>query len=397
MRIVKLQCITNDGNNGDVAGDGSDSDNCNDKHAYVTHKMLQNSKLFSDIIDTYDRDHSRNGGGSRDENGVEEGSVSGHFCVVYPSQHHSVFDSYVTYLETGHVDLKTVKECLLLCHYIVDDVYFDKLVSKLLVIMINNTTCIDDFNHYLKMEIYLRSPLFLIPEVFTSDSNFVNSWAKSNSDMTYWIDKERYRVNVHLHDTTTNIVIDGDTGKSHVDNSNCHHKIKTITSTMYSKVDKKEYQRHGPCITLDDQGYVVELAHYDKDCRHGVSTTYHDNSKQPKFRAVHNHDKIDGCHTKWSKSGLLIFEHNYINNIKNGMSRGWFVDESNNVCYPFYSHHYRNGVKDGKCSGWHTMSNKIKYNLTYRNGHKLSGSGYDPSGKTTPYYKVNHCNFEFTS
>jgi len=101
----------------------------------------------------------------------------------FPQQYIDALPVYINYCHHGHnikVNVRKLKVCFDLAHYLGDEVFVDVLTNRVFKSWPSSIKVIQSLMDIYQRDIYLRFPFMFIPELYRHESNFVMSWLIKN-------------------------------------------------------------------------------------------------------------------------------------------------------------------------------------------------------------------------
>ena len=221
--------------------------------------------------------------------------------LIFPLQYSHVSDVYLSYLNGDDSKLQqyfdddscgnkgNVGNLFLFCHFIMDDIFLDNLVVRLYLSWTKNSNVLNYLSPAIIRDIYLHSPLALVPKSYHDDMIFLKSWTKHNinkdihvqtNDHYYPFNSEiTYYSNIKVHDDGQLISI----------NSHCNRKPNFHLS--------RSNVRHGPQLcwyTPHDnttQQQLMSYYYYEYDRPVGEDKWWHSTGQ---LQQITDHDSDTG-------------------------------------------------------------------------------------------------------
>jgi len=213
----------------------------------VPRSGLCNSRLLSTMLDSTKTDH------------IPLTQFNGRAVVHYLN--YSNVNSADTDNSTDTntiVDNDTLIGCLQLCHLLEDDCYFEHLLSLLhhrwwskeLQAKLNNLCSRD-----LQQEVFLHTPLQLLPDSLMIDDKFIKSWISVNCDKVFTINGDIYSCRVRYFD---------------------HHSSRSYHDRRVESLDLLLNDRlHGVYIQWYENGKRHWFKHYQHGLENGLVVEYY--------------------------------------------------------------------------------------------------------------------------
>lgn len=197
------------------------------------------------------------------------------------------------YLNQDGKNLSILESCFNFCHLIEDEIYFAYLMDMFHQNFFIAKKVLNKVNDNLKRDIYLSSPLSLIPQEIITDT-FLQSWLGVSGGKYFIIDGISHSSEMTYHDNGS---------------------IKELV--IYVKQKKC-----GPQWEWYETGVKKCERWYQDDKLHGYITHYYEDSKL-KSKWNYSNDKIHGTCQAWYEDGTLTYRQEFWEGKRDGYSLIW--------------------------------------------------------------------------
>jgi len=266
-----------------------------DKVIPVTGKRITNSKLFSDLLDCY----------------VDMNTIP------FPDQFSDIIGIYIRYLKcntTTIYKLQQLQQSLKLYHFIQDDEFLKYCIISLFKTWSNKRkSMVDKLHPDLQRDIYLHFLLVFIPQSFTYNENFFNTWIALNDRKKIQIKQQTY--SSYLHD--------------------CNNTRELLS---YKSKDNTTFQYHGPLYRWICVG---------------------DNKYQLTHRATYEHGSLNGPVISWYSDGCLMSIATFVEGSLHGARYAYFNDRGT-----IYEQNWKHGYKHIIEKSWYLRDDPYVLNTT---------------------------------
>jgi len=272
------------------------------------------------------------------------------FCDVntvlqFPPIYNKVADYYLRYASINQplfnvkiTQPSTLKLCLEMAHYLADVEFFEVIMNQLLSSWYELHIVIDDLHPELQRDVYLHCPYMFIPQTFVDDDIFFKAWLDINNNKGIVVNHNDNNINMYisyyiqyfavtvLMSTLTqndNVYRHGYRKEWRLNSNNTY----SLISCAFYDYDRLHGQYKSWCYQDNNLiGYIRNVSHYEN------GNLLHDSEYDINGQVICEQHFIDGKKTgTWKKrdsSKQLVLEVSYLNDVKHGPYRGYYIISS---------------------------------------------------------------------
>lgn len=231
-----------------------------------------------------------------------------------------------------------IKQSFELCHYLLDQEFFEFLLEQLLHGWSHYNGIIISLHANIQRDIYLHLPYILLPNDYQIDTNFLLLWSKNNNEKHFRVNmREDYMSRVTFNENFNHSVIRGI--KTYL--SDEPHGISREWYEVSEQGDNKQSLRSeetlvggyhdGECKFYYQSGQIESITYY----KEGVmrrSTKYYDNGTLHATEEYDEKGEKTGIWKIWYPSGAIKWEMSWLHGMRHGYHRKYFDAGNGQPC-----------------------------------------------------------------